>query len=212
MDKSCLILIIGYSRCAIFEKTTLRPLIYIALIGLLFSCSTDRKNEHSKQETQIEFDNGESTSQKAELSDTTDLQENPDEIKLTMTSDSSYCFIRDVVNIDNRTYLKVDFIQFFKFDQAIEEARKRGDAEYDIEENGDTTYFVYNDYYIANDNPKIRTYRLTSSTVIKFLEVLGDTATDFKQSHTALKRVEFSPFIIVTRDGETMSLKEIYTP
>ena len=190
----------------------MRPLIYIAFIGLLFSCSTDSQKENSKQKNQFESENGDSTSQKAELFDTTDLQENADEIELTMTSDSSYCYIRNVINQNNRTYLKVDFIQFFTFDKAIEEAKKRGDAEYNIEVNGDTTYFVYNDYYIANDNPKLRIFKLTDSTKIEFLEVLGDTATDFKNTDKAMKRVEFSPFIIETEQGKILSLKEIYTP
>ena len=190
----------------------MRQLIYIAFIGLFFSCSTDSQKENSKQETQFESENGDTTSQKVELTDTTDLQENADEIKLTMTSDSSYCYIKDVINQNNRTYLKVDFIQFFRFDKAIEEAKKRGDAEYDIEENGDTTYFVYNDYYIANDNPKLRTFKLTDSTKIEFLEVLGDTGIDFKNTDKAINRVEFSPFIIETEHGRILSLKEIYTP
>lgn len=190
----------------------MRQLFYIAFIGLFFSCSTDSQKENSKQEIQIESENGDSTSQKAELSDTTNLQENSDEIKLTTTSDSSYCYIKDVINQNNRTYVKVDFIQFFMFDKAIEEAKKRGDAEYDIEENGDTTYFVYNDYYIANDNQKLRIFRLTDSTEIEFLEVLGDTAISFKQTDKVMERVEFSPFVIKTIDGKATDLKEIYTP
>lgn len=190
----------------------MKQLIYIAFIGLFFSCSTNSQKENSKQKTQFKSENGDSTSQKAELSDSTDLQENTDEIQLTMTSDSSYCYIKDVINQNNRTYLTVDFIQFFTSDKAIEEAKKRGDAEYDIEENGDTTHFVYNDYYIANDNPKLRTFKLADSTKIEFLEVLGGTATDFKNTDKAMKRVEFSPFIIVTEHGRILSLKEIYTP
>ena len=190
----------------------MRQIIYIAFIGLFFSCSTSSQKENSSQKAFTKSGNGDSASQTVELTDATDFQTNLDEIGLTKTSDSSYCFIKDVINQNNRTYLKVDFIQFFTFEQAIEEAKKRGDAEYDIEENGDTTYFVYNDYYIANDNPKLRTFRLTDSTKIEFLEVLGDTATNFKNAEKAMKRVEFSPFIITTEDGKVISLKEVYTP
>ncbi|MFT5581496.1 MAG: hypothetical protein ACI9G9_000747 [Psychromonas sp.] len=194
------------------KKTTLRHIIYIAFIGLFFSCSTDSQRENSNKETLSESDNGGSTSQTVELSDATELEDKSDEIKLTKTSDSSYCLIKEVFNQNNGTYLKVDFIQFYTFEQAIEEAKKRLDAEYDIEENGDTTYFVYNDYYIANDNPKLRTFRLTDLTKIEFLEVLGDTATNFKNAKKAMKRVEFSPFIIVSEVGKITRLKEIYTP
>ena len=105
-------------------------------------------------------------STKDELSSLNDIKEDKPRIEVTMESDSSYCYIKDALIINNRTFLKVDFIQFFTFDRALEEALKRGDADYNIEENGDTTYLVYNDYYIANDNPEIRTFELTASTNI----------------------------------------------
>lgn len=196
------------TRCEIFRKTTLRHLIYIAIIGLLCSCSIDGKNKNVTQKT---LNN--SNDRNLSLQTTTErLQANADETQLTKTMDSSYCYIKDVVNQNNQTFLQVDFIQFFTFEQAIEEAKKRGEAEYKIKANGDTTYFVYNDYYIANDNPKLRTFKLTDSTKFKFLEEHGGAAINFKDTKTAMKRVEFSPFIIKTKQGNVISLTEIYTP
>jgi hypothetical protein len=190
----------------------MRPFIYIAFISLFIACSRNKQKDNSDKDVQIDISEVNYSSLKKTSTFRNKSTETSDQLILTMTSDSSYCYINDVIYQDDNTYLKVDFIQFFLFDKAIEEAKKRGAAEYDIEENGDTTYFVYNDYYIANDNPKLRIFKLTDSVDIKLLEELGDTSIDFKNKKKAMRRVEFSPFIIKTEGGIITQLHEIYTP
>ena len=191
---------------------TIRHLTNIAFIGLFYSCSPDIQEENLNPIKQGQSIEDSSTIQRTTPPSTPGTPESRDEIVLTTTSDSSYCYIEDVINLDNLTYLEVDFIQFLMDDKAIEEATKRGEAAYDIEENGDTTFYVNNDYYIVNDNPKLRLFMLTDSTDIEFHELFGETVTDFKNSEEVMNRVRFSPFIIVTKDGKVTGLYEIFVP
>lgn len=190
----------------------IRYITNIALIGLFYSCSQDIQEQNLNQTKQGQSNEDSLTVKNNTPLDTSNAKKSKDELVLTMSSDSSYCYIVDVINNNNFTYLKVDFIQFFISNNAIEEAKKRGEAPYDIDENGDTTFYVNNDYYIANDNPKLRLFMLTDSTDIEFHEAFDEPAPDFKNSDKAMKRVRFSPFIIITKDGKTTRLNEIFVP
>lgn len=107
--------------------------------------------------------------------------------------------------------IQVDFIQFYDGDRAVQEAVKRGDAEYDIEESGDTTYFVYNDYYIANDNPKLRLFAINDSTEMNLIEHYGVTV-NFDSIQVSMNSLEYVPFYLETKNGIVITLNEIYTP
>lgn len=186
-----------------------RHLTIIALILLFYSCATEIEEQNFNQEKSNE--KGSTLQIKAPLEKSIP-SEKKEEIVLTMTSDTSYCYIKEVINQDNFTFLKVDFIKFLMSNQAIEEAKKRGEAAYDIEENGDTNFYVNNDYYIVNDNPKLRLFMLTDSTDIEFHELFGETIADFTNSDKAMERVNLSPFIIITQDGIISHLNEIFVP
>lgn len=80
-------------------------------------------------------------------------QEKPEE--------GQYCFIEKVYEKEGAAYIDADFIQFLMGKAAVAAARKRGDAE-PVVRNGDTTWSVPNDYYILNENRKIRKLMLKS--------------------------------------------------
>jgi len=73
--------------------------------------------------------------------------------------EGQYCFIEKVYEKEGTTYIDADYIQFLMGKPAVEAARKRGDAEPFVR-NGDTTWSVPNDYYILNENKKIRSLAL----------------------------------------------------
>jgi hypothetical protein len=182
------------------------------IIGLFFSCANEDKNNFSSSDTIPESDdNGLIPFEGDTIHDNT-LKESTSKLELTKVSDSSYCYIEEALNHNNGTFLKVDFIQFFTFERALEEAKKRGDADYHIADNGDTNYMVYNDYYIANDNPKLRIFELTDSTSIELLEMFGGTKMNINNNVAIMKRVENSPFIIVVKDGQITRLEEVFIP
>ena len=183
------------------------------IIWLFFSCSDEGEKFNSQQQNDLsESLSGVSLSKDPELVHKTDDTEDSTHFSLTILSDSSYCYIDDAITQNNETFLKVDYIQFFTFEEALSEAKKRGEADYTIEENGDTNYVVYNDYYIANDNPTLRTFQLTDSTSIELLEIFGDTTVNIKNTDEIMSRFENAPFIVFVREGKITRLEEVYTP
>lgn len=174
--------------------------ILIILIGLTLACKTEKsKSDNINIEEPIEI-----------------VKEKPDsvveqEIQLTLTSEASYGYIKDMELRQGQKLIKVDFIQFYDGDRAVQEAVKRGHAEYDIEDNGDTTYFVYNDYYIVNDNPKLRLFVINDSTEINLIEHYG-VKINFDSIQVSMNSLKYVPFYLETKNGVLSLLNEIYTP
>ena len=75
-------------------------------------------------------------------------------------------YISKVYEIDGKRYLKFDDVKFLVGDEAIEEAKKDGNAGY---ENG--KYFVYNDYYIVNDSQVKKNYVISNSFSLNILGI-----------------------------------------
>ncbi len=65
-----------------------------------------------------------------------------------------YCYINRVFQNNDVIFAEVDFIEFYKGKRAVKKAKEYGEAEYDIDKKGDTLYFLYNNYYIHNQNTK----------------------------------------------------------
>lgn len=173
-------------------------LLNIILLLLLSSCSNTEKNNKTTRKL---------SKNKVIVKDSISKTSS-----FTLTSDSSYCYITDIIINNDEVLLEVDFIQFFTFDEALIEAKKRGKAEYNIDEKGDTTFMVYNDYFITNDSPKLRYFKITDSTKIKYIKEFGEVPFYETQLNKYLKRVAYSPFNIKTKNGLIKSLEEIYIP
>jgi hypothetical protein len=174
--------------------------ILIILFGLTLACKTEKsKSDNLDNEEPIEIAKEKSDC----LAET--------EIQLALSSEASYGYIKDMELRQGQKLIHVDFIQFYDGDRAVQEAVKRGDAEYDIEENGDTTYFVYNDYYIANDNPKLRLFAINDSTEINLIEHYG-VKVNFDSILVSMNSLKYVPFYLETKNGIVTTLNEIYTP
>lgn len=124
----------------------------------------------------------------------------------------AYCYLRNLLAHNDEIDLHIDFIQYFQLEEAIIEAKKRGDAELEVDQNGDTTFFVYNDYYIANDKPTQWEFSLSKSSQIELLEWLDSTHVDFNKPEKSLERLQLSPFKISFKEGEVLHLKEVFIP
>ncbi len=78
-------------------------------------------------------------------------------------------FITDAYTHEGVNYIKIDYVIFLTGDEAIQKAVEEGNAEKD--ENGE--WYVPNDYYISNDNAKLRTFPLADNCVIKIIDFSG---------------------------------------
>ncbi len=78
-------------------------------------------------------------------------------------------FVRDAYTHDGIDYIVIDYVSFLTGDDAVEKAKEDGMAEQDM----DGTWYVPNDYYIANDNPALRTFPLSGECTIGIIDFSG---------------------------------------
>ena len=98
----------------------------------------------------------------------TEIKESKVELKPENTIiETKYCFIKNLTEKKGKNYIVADFVDFLTDEKAVEKAKQNGDADFDINKKGDTIYFVYNDYYVSNVNPKLRTLELISNIKIE---------------------------------------------
>jgi hypothetical protein len=115
--------------------TFFKNLLYLATLSI-FATSCKNVEQEKNSANQI------STEESKEV----ETKERPKEtIRLNLKEESSYAYIRRLFKREGKNYIEVDFIRFFDGDRAIEEAQKRGDADYHVDEDGDTSYYVLND-------------------------------------------------------------------
>jgi len=130
-------------------------------------------------------------------------QEKPEE--------GQYCFIEKVYEKEGTAFIDADFIQFLMGKAAVAAARKRGDAE-PVVTNGDTTWSVPNDYYILNENRKIRTLALKPGFL---LTTVSQPAEKEMSGVEYLKKYAKDGLFILTLDGAdstVTAIKEQYLP
>jgi hypothetical protein len=78
-------------------------------------------------------------------------------------------YISRVYEKDGERYLNFDDIKFLTGNEAIEAAKKDGNAEYE-----DGKYFVYNDYYIVNSSKQKKTYAIAETALFEILSHVLD--------------------------------------
>jgi len=116
-------------------------------------------------------------------------------------ANGQYCYITAVRQKDGATYIDADYIQFLMGDAAITAAKKKHDK-------------VLDDYYIINDNPAIRSLKLTGN--FRYIGVESDSA--FQQGEDALKRLQAAVknnqvFVLTfNQQGEVVEIMEQFLP
>ncbi len=76
--------------------------------------------------------------------------------KSKLKFDKRYCYVNRAYKSNDVIFVEVDFIEYYYGKRAVMKAKEFGEAEYDIDKNGDTLYFLYKNYYINNQNPSTR--------------------------------------------------------
>ena len=107
--------------------------------------------------------------------------------------------------------IKADFVQMLTGQNAVKAAKRAGEAEYDISKNGDTAWYVPNDYFVLNSNSAIRQLRISPTAQIYLIKEGGSAI--FKSSLSKLKN-NFTGklFRLFLRNNEIIKLEEIFTP
>jgi hypothetical protein len=127
-----------------------------------------------------------------------------------------FVYIKNVQQQQNGQWVcTADYIEFYMGDKAVQVAKKRGDAAVDTGANGKLTYFVYNDYYIVNDNKKLHKLPVSSAVVIKLVNFNSNPIGMRNGSLNELmsmKGRDAYPFILSISKGLITSITQQYVP
>lgn len=176
------------------------PRIYLAVLLLVLAgCNLDEKNTHKHRKA------GDDT---AWDTDTATASDTP-AVKLVPIAPQEkpeagqYCYIRKAYEKEGDSYIDADYIQFLMGDSAVAAAQKKGEAD-----------AVQDDYYVVNDNPKIRTLKLSSHVEFVALENtvengIAPSAIEYLQ--WAVKN-EWIAILTFGRNGEVVRIKQQYVP
>lgn len=103
---------------------------------------------------------------------------NEDEISITIEEDGEkkekkyqkrHCYIKKAFRQDGVIFIEVDFIEYYQGKKAVQKAKEFNKVEYDIDKEGDTVYFLYDNFYIHN--PRKIMNRLELSKNAKLINV-----------------------------------------
>ncbi|PKV51103.1 hypothetical protein ATE84_3172 [Aquimarina sp. MAR_2010_214] len=81
--------------------------------------------------------------------------------------EKKYCYINRVYKSNDVVFIEADIIEYYQGRKAVKKAKELGDAEYDLDKNGDTLYFLYNNYYIHNQSSKSKILELDDKARVK---------------------------------------------
>lgn len=138
--------------------------------------------------------------------------------------DDQMVYIESVFKKDSSIYIDADYIGFLMGDKAFEAARVRGglDTSYTYEGDKKITHVgLSNDYYILNDNKKIRTLRASKDIVTETIYWGEETyylkRISLDSLYNIYKNDEFgryrtTPFSITIRKGQVVKIEEVYIP
>jgi hypothetical protein len=125
-----------------------------------------------------------------------------------------YAFIVGHIQKDESSFIEADDIQYLTGQAAVSAAVKRHEADSFQTEDGKTHVDVPNDYFIINDNKKIRLLCLSKNCSIEL--VINPEATPPIRDNTlqSLKKVDKeSPFLLtINEKGMVIKIKEIFVP
>ncbi len=107
--------------------------------------------------------------------------------------------------------IDADFVQMLTGKAAIKAAKKEGYAEYDLNKKGDTTWYVPDDYWISNENTKVR--KLTLSANAQIFLIKEGTSSLAKSNAAKLKKSFKGKMFSLTIINNTVTvITEYYTP
>lgn len=128
-------------------------------------------------------------------------------------NEDQYAFIKGITEKSDSTYLDLDFIQYLTGDSAVSAARQMGDLDSTINQDGSIQVGVTNDYYILNENDRVKRFVLAPNCKYELLIDMDRLNGITENSLSSLKRVYGdSPFFLTIRNGEITAIKEVFIP
>ena len=135
------------------------------------------------------------------------------EYEVDFSEGEYYCFIDTLIQENNKYHLIVDFVNYLTGEKAYNEAMKNGD--YFINGN-DTIADITDDYYIANNNPKLRKFQFFEQVKINtyYAEKGRKTVISKENFIDSIKSLNdiYGLFYIKYNEGKIISIDETFIP
>jgi hypothetical protein len=130
-------------------------------------------------------------------------------------ADSTYAYIKETIKRNDSVFIQADYIQFLTGDLAVAAAKKNHEADTSYDDKGKiTSVFVDNDYYILNENKKLRLLPLAKNVEIETVDmsagvsIAKTTLDNFISKHGN----DSFPFILHIRNNIVIKITEVYVP
>ena len=141
----------------------------------------------------------------------TEPQPEPEPGPDASASGREFCYVTNIESTVEGTFITVDYALFLTGDEAAAEAAARGDESPPP-----------NDYYIVNDNPRLRTFPVKAGIMVQVhhgdpnLEAhtitFGQWQDRFIGMSPGLEVVRHVPYWITLEDGVVVAIEEQYLP
>ncbi len=149
----------------------------------------------------------------AALPDEPPAEEPESETPTTDATESGrqFCYVTNIETTAEDTFITVDYAQFLMGDEAAATAAARGDESPPP-----------NDYYIVNDNPRLRTFPVQAGSMVQvhqgdpnleaYTITLGQWQDRFIGMSPGMEVVRHVPYWITLEDGVVVAIEEQYLP
>ena len=126
--------------------------------------------------------------------------------------EENYCLISSVYLENGKYYIEADYVQYLVGDKAIEAAKKAGDADVKLVD-GEQKYSIPNDFYIINENPKLRKLELSKNVKLNLVNTYDLKSNDVKSVFEYFKNnYNDKVFLLKFNKGKVVEIDEIFTP
>ena len=134
------------------------------------------------------------------------------------------CYIHDLTKHEDGHLLRIIYMDFLHDDEAIEAARRAGDAIEDIDEDGNIEYSLPNDYDIAVTDESVHEFKISDTTKFTAWAYSDEEGMYQKELNGIDEFIEFYsirelnsayreiPFTIQIKEGSIIEVKEEYVP
>ncbi|MBP2832661.1 hypothetical protein J8281_10735 [Aquimarina sp. U1-2] len=78
-----------------------------------------------------------------------------------------FSYVKRAYKSNDALFIEADFIEYYEGRKAVKKAKEYGEAEYDIDKKGDTLYYLFNNYYIHNQNSTTRILELDDKARVR---------------------------------------------
>ncbi|MBQ4819155.1 hypothetical protein [Aquimarina sp. MMG016] len=129
------------------------------------------KTDITKYKTALMPDQDSVTLANEKLRDTLlNIQRGEDE-ESNVSLERRHCYVKRVYRKNDVVFIEADYVEYYEGRKAVEKAKENGKAEYDINNKGDTLYFLYDNHYVRNRSSKIKILELDDNARIKISSI-----------------------------------------